>query len=94
MRAIGYAVRMSLNAVATVIGVNPSTGRIALRTEVGKLVVAEVYGDAPGVGEKLRGGFDQHGGQSACSVSSGEQFDLFIEAIDCSLGIARQLLGG
>lgn len=80
--------------IATVVAINRRTGLIALRTDEGELVVAEVQGDTPDVGDQLRGRFDQHGGQTCCAVSGRERFDLVIEALDCSPGFVRQLLGG
>lgn len=78
--------------MARVIGFNPRSGLVAVQTDSG-ITIFELIGDYEiSIGDSIRGDFETHGGETYRNVTSGEEMDVFVQAIHCSPKVAHKMM--
>jgi hypothetical protein len=88
----GVSTSGNLMMVARVVAVNPRKGFVAVETDDGITVFELLGGYEVGVGDNIRGDFDTHGGETYFNLTSGEEMDVYVQAIHCTPQNAKRLM--
>lgn len=77
---------------ARVVAVNPRKGFVAVQTDDGITIFELLGGYEVSVGDHIRGDFDTHGGETYFNLTSGEEMDVYVQAIHCTPQNAKRLM--
>ena len=78
--------------MAHVIALNLRKGFVAVQTEGGITIFELIGGYEVSLGDSIRGNFEAHGGETYFNATTGEEMDVYVQAIYCSPRVARQMM--